>query len=173
MKTAQAGKGQTMTRKEALSILKPAGNTEEDLKAAYRAACRQHHPDHGGNLEMMKLINLSNEFLQTHNWSTWEATNSQGAASVADEIMRQWDRVKTWPGIDGEICGTWIWVSGTAWRYKKQLKAAGFKWSSSKAAYYWHPAGYRKKSRRQFQMDDIRTMFGSQGLESDQSTAIA
>ena len=162
-----------MTRKEALSILKPAGNTADDLKTAYRAACRKHHPDHGGNLEMMKLINMANDFLRTHNFSAWEANKSQDAASVADDIMAQWDRIKTWPGVDGEICGTWIWLSGQAWRYKKELKKHGFRWSSSKTAYYWHPAGYRKRSRRTFDMGDIRTMFGSQDLENDTSAAIA
>ena len=76
--------------------------------------------------------------------------------------------------IKTEVCGTWMWISGETWRYKKELgkNGLGLKWASKKQQWYWSPAGFRKKSKRVFSMDEIRSKYGSVELEPELRSAI-
>lgn len=162
-----------MNLKESLSILRPKVNTEEGLKQAYREACMKYHPDHGGDIEMMKMINIAYEFLKQNRWSVYEGNSAASGPCLTETIKTVWDKVKHYPNTEGELIGTWIWLHGETWRYKKQLKENGFHWSSNKKSWYWHPEGYRKRSKKSFGMDDIRSMFGSSTLESENASALA
>ena len=65
-----------------------------------------------------------------------------------------------------EIIGTWIWVSGDTFAVKAQLKELGFKWASKKKAWYWHPEGYVRMHKKNFTLDEIKNMHGSQTLKT-------
>ena len=157
---------------EALNVLRPKGNTKDDLKSAYRQACKKYHPDVNPNgLELMKLINAAHDFLKKH-IKKWNYQNVNEDIPI-DEVMQAiFDKIKRFPGIEIEVCGTWLWVSGDTKPYKGQLKESGLKWARKKGQWYWSPAGYRKKSRRVFTMDEIRRTFGSQELDTEPLTAV-
>ena len=162
-----------MNLKESLSILQPEVNTLDGLKAAYRAASMKYHPDHGGDIEMMKLVNLAYEFLKDNKWSAYDGRAAANGPNLTESIKAVWDKVKHYPATEGELIGTWIWLHGETWRYKKELKEHGFRWSNNKRAWYWHPEGYRKRSRRTFDINEIRSMFGSSDLDSETASALA
>lgn len=65
-------------------------------------------------------------------------------------------------GLEVEIFGSWIWVSGNTREHKEVLKQLGFKFAYKKKAY---KDKFRKKSHEELSMDDIRDMFGSQRYE--------
>jgi len=158
---------------QALNVLRPEGNTEEDLKSAYRAACKKYHPDinpHG--LELMKVINTAYAFLKKNmrKWRHTQQTNDKGIDEILQDIF---NKIKHLANIESEVCGSWLWVSGQTWRYKKQLKDHGFRWAPKKHQWYWRPAGYRKRTKRVLSMPEIREMFGSVELEQELQTAIA
>ena len=163
-----------MNKAEAINILKPEGTTAAELKAAYRKMSMQFHPDKGGDPEIMKVINLAYEFLSKHGFSM---SDQMSEGDILGDLMEKWNMIKGFSGVQGEICGNWIWVDFDTWRekklYKSELRSAGFKYSNNKDRYFWHPAGYRKRSKRRFEMDDIRNLFGSSGLESSTINAIA
>jgi hypothetical protein len=155
-----------MNLAEALSILKPNGNTAEALKTAYRTACKKYHPDHGGDLEMMKLVNEAYAFLKTATWGK-DAEKEHNNSGMAENLKKKWDAIKNLKGIHGEIIGTWIWVSGKTYAHKETFKAEGFRWSKPKSSWYWHEEkDYKKTSKKMFSMDDIRIMWGSSPLTS-------
>ena len=156
-----------MTTKQALNILHPENNTPQTLKQAYRQACLKHHPDLGGDENMMKVINEAMEILRKCSWTPNECREASKDSPLTDEMADLWNKIKTWPGLAGEIVGTWIWVTGDTRKYRKELKSLGLKWSNNKTAWYWHPAGYRKRSKRSFEMNDIRTMFGTTELKTE------
>lgn len=52
------------------------------------------------------------------------------------------------PGVEFEWIGEWVWATGDTRPNKETLKAAGFKWSAKKTAWYWKPEGSKPKSRR-------------------------
>jgi hypothetical protein len=162
-----------MTKQEALSILRPEGNTAEALKQAYRAAAFKFHPDHGGDLEIMKLVNAAYDLLKKETWTIEEKEEADQEVSIAEELLQQWNKIKFLPKIIGEIAGRWIWVTGETWRHKKILKDIGFKWSPNKAAWYWHEADYKKKNGKKYSLDDIRKKYGSHGLRTESQSALA
>lgn len=135
-----------MTKKEALTILSPKDNTAVALKQAYRAAALKYHPDHGGDKNIMKLVNAAYELLKNETWTVEEKEAADMETPLTETLKAQWEHVKYLKKINGEIVGSWIWLTGETWRYKKLLKDNGFRWSPNKKAWYWHEdKGYKKK----------------------------
>lgn len=52
------------------------------------------------------------------------------------------------PGVSFEWIGDWVWAAGDTKPAREYLKAAGFRWSAKKTAWYWKPEGSRPKFRR-------------------------
>lgn len=164
-----------MTRKEAIAILRPVDNTEQSLKAAYRAACILHHPDKGGDEEIMKLVNSAYDLLKKISWCNEDIKSAACDVPLTEVIKPIWDKIKTIPGINGEIIGSWLWVSGDTYRNRNTLKDLGFKWSKDKAAWYWHSKEdvFKKRSKNLQSWDNIRAYFGSFDLDNEPAQSIA
>lgn len=163
-----------MTIQEALSILKPEAHTMEAVKASYRAMAKQYHPDVNPNgLELMKLINAAFDLLcdQFNAWTLYGFEPDE--TPVHEAILAVFEHIKHCIGIKAEVCGTWLWITGNTRAYKDIFKACGMKWSQNKVAWYWHPEGYRRKGRKVYGLDEIRSRYGSQGLETEPLTAVA
>lgn len=164
-----------MTIQQAIEILKPEAHTVESLKKAYRAAAKLYHPDINPNgLELMKLVNAAMDLL-TSGFDSWSMdSNEPGEETPLTEALQAiFDRIKHCIGIKAEICGTWLWVTGNTRPYKELFKEIGLKWSAPKCSWYWHEPGYRKHSRRTFDLESIRTMWGSRDLETEPLSSLA
>jgi len=83
--------------------------------------------------------------------------------SLIDELMKMDD-------IIIEIIGCFVWVTGDTKPYREQLKALKFQWNSKKIAWYLKPENYRKQSRRNYDFDKIRAMYGSNGQVNSRGT---
>jgi len=154
-----------MNRSQALNVLKPEGNTMADIKAAYRTAAKKYHPDVNPNgLELMKIINSAFAFLK-ENINTWSCDQGTEEQAIDKTISDLFDKIKGFAGVTAEVCGSWLWLSGNTFEYKKALKSYGFRFAGKKKQWYWRPADYKKKSRKVFTMDEIRNTFGSIELE--------
>lgn len=102
-----------MTISQAINLLKPYLVTREALKKSYRDACKTYHPDvNPDGLEMMKMVNQAMDLL-TEKWGEWDLRDRDSKdANFATEIMDALTKIRTWPGLVLEVCGTWLWVSG-------------------------------------------------------------
>lgn len=40
-------------------------------------------------------------------------------------------------GLEIEVCGTWVWISGNTRQYKDKIKETGCKWASNKKMWFW------------------------------------
>lgn len=149
-------------------------NTLEDLRKQYKELLKQHHPDNGGNLEIMQAVNAEYDKLfkilknqHESNYSSDSDTantdyNNMKYDFAEDEKLREMlSKVIHFTGIDLELVGAWIWLSGNTYSCKKELKELGFKWAKQKKMWYWHSEAFRKKSRKTLSMDDIRSYYGS------------
>ncbi len=161
-----------MTKKQALTILKPTDNTFAALKQAFRKASMKHHPDCGGDAEIMKLVNEAYEVLNNTDWTIDEQTEANKDVPLTETLKEKLSQVGHFPGIQAEIIGCWLWISGDTYQYKKEIKSAGFKFSGNKKSWYYHETDYRKWSKKPHSMDDIRTMWGSQDLKTKSARAI-
>ena len=149
-----------MNCKDALSILKASNqSTAEDIKLAYRRACRMYHPDKNpAGLEMMKLINLAYEALQGY-VATDKADNAEDQ-NYGEDLNSALNAIIAL-GLNIEICGSWIWVSGDTKPHKEILKSNGFKWAPQKEMWHFRPASYKSFSRGKWDMSKIRATHGS------------
>lgn len=161
-----------MNIEQALNVLRPSGNTENDLKTAYRQACKKYHPDINPNgLELMKIVNAAYAFLKKH-MNKWNFNQQTNDTSLTEKMQAIFNKIKHFEGLKAEVCGAWLWLSGNTYEYKSQLKEYGFKWAPKKKQWYWHDGSYRKKSKRVLEMSEIRALYGSEELETEPLKAI-
>ena len=86
-----------------------------------------------------------------------------------DKALRDMiQKIVNFSGIEIEIAGQWIWISGNTYSYRKDLKDIGFKWASTKKQWYWHSEIFRKRSHKTLSMEDIRNYYGSTRVDTMQ-----
>jgi hypothetical protein len=143
---------------DAAKVLGITGDiTPEDVKAAYRAACKKYHPDvNPVGDDMMKLINAAYAVLKDYTGTVKDQQTDYG-----DALNAALNGIFGLPGLVIEICGAWLWVTGTTATHREQLKAAGFKWAPKKKAWYFRPEEYRSKGRGKASLEEIRAKYGS------------
>jgi len=144
----------------------PIPETLEELKAQYRQLAQIHHPDKGGDTAIMQTINAEYDELfpqlkDVHKTKDGETyTARQESTETADQFK---DLITQLMRMDDIVIGCFVWVTGDTKPHKEQLKALGFKWHSKKSAWYLAPEGYRQRSRREYGLDEIRSMYGTSG----------
>lgn len=149
-------------------MLQPGLYTMQDIKLIYRKLARVNHPDCGGSVEMMQLINTAYEDFCKYFISNADYTVRDGqvdADGFDSELIRE---LKAMQGVIIEIIGYWIWLFGNTYLHKDNIKGFGFKFSNSRKAWYWSPTLSDKKRRGSGSMTMIRNKFGSTIITSDQ-----
>ena len=154
-----------MNTRDAFKILNiESGNvTPKEIKQAYQKAAAKYHPDHNpAGLEMMKLVNVAYEALKDYQG---EAVNNE--QDYGDKVNDALNNIFDY-GLEIEICGAWVWLSGNTKQYKDYLKKAGFKWAAKKKKWYFRPEEYRSRSHNTWSMDEIRQKYGSKKIKLDE-----
>lgn len=156
--------------------------TLEDAKRRYYELCKKYHPDvNPGQDTTATMQEINNEYdrafdrlKNTHRNAQGETYTSKTETSETVEEFRDIiNQIIRFEGCRIEVIGSWLWVSGNTRVYKDILKNIGFKWSHNKEAWYYHEEGYRKHSKKVFNMDEIRGMFGTQDVETIENRKIA
>ena len=150
--------------------------TESDIKSRYKDMAKKHHPDLGGDAEIMKAIN--NQYEKVLGGAYQKAGKS---LSEIEELLKKdmgaLAALNLIIGIDGinvELCGCWLWVSGETKTVKDRLKESGFLWSPVKKCWYWRPPEqkYKRFSKRgEYSLDEIRLRHGSEVIKSGRKSA--
>lgn len=162
-----------MKTEEALKLLGVLeGNvTAEDIKSAYRKAAFKYHPDRNpAGLEMMQMINAAYDAVKDFQG---DFASTSPTENFSDKIN---DALNAIMGLhlDIEICGSWVWVMGMTKIHKDILKAAGYKWSPKKTAWYFR-AEENKRSwyNKSHSLDEIRSKYGSQSVTQGERKRLA
>ena len=159
-------------------------STLEELRRQYKELLKKYHPDNPqGSTEACQEINAEYDRLfkvlkdkhESKSDKTADSTNTK--QSEYSKNMYDWENDKAlrevlqkiinFDGIEIEIVGAWLWVSGNTYIFKDELKEIGFKWASQKKQWYFHTDAYRKRSRKSLSMDDIRNYYGSTKVQTD------
>ena len=162
-----------MNIKDALSILGcTAQATQEQIKRQYRIASFKFHPDRNpAGLEMMKSVNVAYQFLVEIAYDGSEnPIDEEVNSNFGDELNEAINAVIDLNGLEIEVCGSWVWVTGNTKDHKVAIKEAGYWWAKKKLAWYFRPKDYKSKGRGKFSMDDIRDKYGSESVNSRTNT---
>ena len=156
-------------------------NTLEELRKQYKELLKQYHPDNAnGSTEATQEINAEYDrlFKVLKDKHESKQTSTDGAKAdfnankydfEADEKLREvLQKIISFENINIEIVGCWLWVDGDTYPYRNDLKEIGFKWASEKKKWYFHTDPFRKRSKRKLSMDDIRNLYGSTEVQTEQ-----
>ena len=150
------------------------------IRSLYHKLAMQWHPDRGGDNETMKQINLAYEKAleqrdgevskgfdgQPHEYHYNAAWEREVMQKVLELLSLRLD------GIEVEMIGTWVWVSGDTKPVKDALKAHGLRWHSKRLMWYWHRPTYRH-TYSDVDTDTLRWMYGSKRFEAEAENAVA
>ena len=154
--------------------------TVDELKKAFKRLMAKNHPDKGGDTAvcqainneydsmLKKLINATDEKVYTKNekgYSFWESREQQ--TEVELKVKEALMKIIGLEGIEIEIVGEWLRVSGDTKPHKETLKAAGFKWIPTKSK--WAFAGKKSNGYGKMSMDEVRMKYGSEQVTKPES----
>jgi len=143
--------------------------TLEELKKQYRELAKEHHPDNGGNTATMQAINAEYEELfeklkNTH--ATYDGTTyttEKDNTETAEQFIELINELMKMDNIVIEIIGCFVWVSGETKPHKEKLKELKFRWHTKKSCWYLKPEDYKRRSHKDYSLDEIRSMYGTSG----------
>lgn len=161
-------------------------NTLEELRKQYRDLLKKHHPDNrNGSTEAAQQINAEYDklfkILKDRHGNEPVDGNEKKESSYSknmynwenDKALRETlEKIINFNGIEIQVIGQWIWVSGNTYKYKKELKEIGFKWASQKKMWHWHSELFRKKSRKTLSIIEIKSYYGSTKIQTGEINAI-
>ena len=131
------------------------GLEETGIRTLFRKLAHIHHPDKGGdNQSMSNLIEAYKHCLK--------ANNPETNIEIEKDLLDKLDQIMKLNGIEIELIGTWIWVTGNTKESKEELKANNFRFSPKKVAWYYRQeTGTKKNYRGQSSLEEIRNKYGS------------
>lgn len=152
--------------------------TLEELKKAYKKLALRCHPDCGGTDEAMAELNneydeLFEKFKNTHknkDGEYYEKETQETASEWKDTINKL--LALHMQNVLIEVVGSFLWVSGETKPYKDDLKEIGMKWARKKQCWYLSPKGYKRFGKKEYKMDEIRSMYGSRRVKQRNRNAI-
>lgn len=154
-------------------------STLEELKQQYKKLALKHHPDLGGNTTDMQEINNEYDLLfarlkNIHTTAEGKTyTASTETTETPDEFKNIINALINLEGINIELCGSWLWITGNTKEHKEVLKSLHFRWSKSKLAWYYHTADYKKSSKKTYSLDEIRDLYGSETIKANPQLKLA
>lgn len=151
--------------------------TLEELRRQYKNLLKKYHPDNaGGSVEITQAINAEyadlfnvlkdihekeeagKDFQSDYSKNMFDFENDEALRDVLSRIINF--------NMDIEIIGAWIWCFNS-YHYKNELKEMGFRYAPKKKAWYFHTDKFKKSSRKDLSIDDIRNYYGSTKIEND------
>lgn len=154
-----------------MKYFKPLPETLEELKKLYKKLSLKHHPDVGGSNEAMKEVNaeytaLFEKLKDIHTNASGEKYK-KATQETPEQFIEIINQLIKFDGITIEIIGSFLWIGKNTKPYKEELKRMGFKYSAHKTSWYLAPQDYKRHSKKIYNLDEIRTMFGSQEVETN------
>lgn len=146
--------------------------TIEDVKEVYRKFAKKLHPDCGGNAEEFKKMSAEyttayNRFKNIHrDQKTDQTEKTEYREYTAEEFADIINKVIHLDGVEIEIVGTWVWLSGNTYPHRETIKAAGFFFSSKHKKWYFN--GSTKKSRKHSKLsyEEVKNIHGCKTVKT-------
>lgn len=149
----------------------------EDLKNAYKKLAKELHPDNGGDTRAFQ--DMQNDFAELFNRLKDVHRKDQAGHDQEEEHTEETPeqfadiiaKVVNLDGVEIEIIGHWVWLSGNTYFYKDTIKAAGFFWSSKHKKWYWNGGNRKSKKHSKMNMETIKLVHGCTKVKSHKAQA--
>jgi hypothetical protein len=145
-------------------------HTLDDLKRRYHALCKELHPDCGGSTEAMQALNA--EYAQILK----RVMNADFSTEAETSELLYRDKIAAIAHLEGlelEIIGKWLWVSGNTYAHRETLKREGFNFAPVKKLWFFRALEYRTRTRGEAQdINDIRTKYGSERVAPNHAARV-
>ena len=137
------------------------------LKKQYIKLSKKYHPDAGGTtIQFQQLQNeyniLLNKILNNSQLNQSQKQNEKDLDLAIREIV---DNLVNIDGLNVELIGKWLWISGNTYPVKTILKQAGLTFIKKEGNPFWVYKGVESTSRGQSSMEEIRKKYGVYKIE--------
>ncbi len=159
--------------------------TLEELKKLYRKLAMQYHPDKGGSNEEMQAINnlyekhferckRNSQKQKTYNSNQSGNTETENTTDeTASDYIDLINELMPLDGLNIDVCGSWLWITGKTYFHKDKLKELGFRYSKNKKAWYKDMNGFSKRRKKgHLTMSQIYEKYGRQTYTSKAFAAL-
>lgn len=134
----------------------------DTLKKQYFQLAKKYHPDAGGTTFQFQNLQAEYEklFKSLVNGSSL-STDEKDNEIVIDKAIRDIiDQIITLEGINIEVVGKWLWVSGNTYPVHKILKSVGLQFIKKANVPYWVYKGVESSGRGKMSIEEIKTKYG-------------
>ncbi len=149
--------------------------TIEDVKKVYKTLAVKYHPDFNHDTDTTDTMQeINNEYEKAFNIFK-NIHTSQSGDTVENEATETTETPEMFKdiinslihcdGVQIDIVGSWVWLTGNTFTHKEMIKSLGFKWASKKKAWYWHTDEY-KSTHSKMTLDEIKIKYGCQNVRT-------
>lgn len=140
------------------------------VQSAFYKLAMQHHPDCGGDPEIMKSLNEAWEWMRANHGTYQKEDREHVKYDINEDILNLAVEVSNKnPSLDVVIAGAWIWITGDKSKFTKDfrsyLKSLNFRYAPKKQAWYF--SGCRSYSRGKYSLDQIYQAYGRYDLNHE------
>jgi hypothetical protein len=146
-----------------------SNSTVDTVKKQFKRLARELHPDfnNGCKVKEFQFKEMLAEYDQSMKYVGEQKNKNYTSDPEYTDLVLDLLRMEM-ENVDIEICGWFIYLWGNTKPYKEELKKKGFRWNPKKVCWYWRPAWYKNKSRRSWDMKEIREVYGSEKVQQKQ-----
>ena len=162
--------------------------TQKEAKTLYHKLCRKYHPDLTMTDTTAIMQEINNEFSEVFDRlpkgdgraATAEQSNStentdrsnSTTKQTAERFMKIIQRLVKCEGLEIEIVGSWIWVSGAVYKYLRCIKGMGFVYSTKHKKYYLADDEGAGRRGSRYTFEQICDKYGVEHIESDKTAKL-
>lgn len=139
----------------------------DDLKKQYLKLAKKYHPDAGGTTAQFQ--DLQNEYEKLFDkiiqGSALNNEQKQTEIQIDEAIREVINKLILIEGIDIELIGKWLWITGNTYPVKDALKSAGLIFIKKDNKPYWIYKGVESAGRGKLSIEEIKQKYGSHKIE--------
>jgi hypothetical protein len=146
----------------------------DQLKKEYFKLAKLYHPDAGGTKEQFQELQNEYEKLLKNiiNGSSLSSEQKKNEFEIDKAIRDIIDSIISLQGINIELVGKWLWISGNTYAVKNELKKAGLIYIKKDNTPYWVYKGSMSRGKGNLSIDEIKQKYGSRVIETRQMPKI-
>jgi hypothetical protein len=141
--------------------------TQEEVKAEFKRLAKINHPDKGGNVEIMQMINAAYSIAIKRVLSGSKFTDEEVESEIlsAEAYKNAVQSIINIEGIIIELCGSYIWVTpletDNFWSFWPEMKKAGYLFAKVKKQFYFRTEEHSSKGNtKTLSSEQIASKYG-------------